>query len=519
VGVEIMKAYFLSILHIVAGFTILLLGFYLLVPVIETLFSAGLTVQALALVVALVLIPLVYIAMGLALWIKPESTLLITLGAHVVIGVLTLLQLPRAISIYYKLSETPALSYLGLLLLIPLVKLFLAIFTIPYILVKYKPEAVFTLKPKPVILLSVIVLGLVGFSAVATASLADTPPVITERPTVYQHIRPFTDNNSAVVCYHLNHVGVNVTKLSERVQLELGVSVEIYAEISPENLTTRLCVVLPKDIVSNRGILLALNETITRHRDLEAELFHLGLIRSRIEAELPKACRYVYTWKGTMPSIDDMKRISTRVEEALKLPAPFEFSPDLQTVTFTFPRKLASEEKTLLDKVMESEGSRFLREECMDRSSLISPLNTSSSTQGTITAYSTRLYVLSPGLYTTNYISWLQVDLLVDYVFIWSAETFNTGGRTDYYVYMDNSPTPIPIGWCGRDPYPEFWVRTLHGSRGLVSVGSHNSNVYIYVNAGTTHIWYVVYTIQPVPVISLLDVIGLAIGIVPLPFA
>jgi hypothetical protein len=158
VGVEIMKAYFLSILHIVAGFTILL-GFYLLAPVIETLFSAGLTVQALALVVALVLIPLVYIAMGLALWIKPESALLITLGAHVVIGVLTLLQLPRAISIYYKLSETPALSYYGLLLLIPLVKLFLAVFTIPYILVKYKPEAVFTLKPRPVVLLSVIVLG------------------------------------------------------------------------------------------------------------------------------------------------------------------------------------------------------------------------------------------------------------------------------------------------------------------------------------------------------------------------
>jgi hypothetical protein len=63
------KAYFLSILHIVAGFTILLLGFYLLAPVIETIFSAGLAVQALALVVALVLIPLVYIAMGLALWI------------------------------------------------------------------------------------------------------------------------------------------------------------------------------------------------------------------------------------------------------------------------------------------------------------------------------------------------------------------------------------------------------------------------------------------------------------------
>jgi translation elongation factor EF-Tu-like GTPase len=125
-----------------------------------------------------------------------------------------------------------------------------------------------------------------GFLAVATAYLADTPPVITERSTVYQHIRPFTDNNSAVVCYHLNHVGVNVTKLSERVQLELGVSVEIYAEISPENLTTRLCVVLPKDIVSNRGILLARNETITRHRNFEAELFHLGLIRSRIEAAI-----------------------------------------------------------------------------------------------------------------------------------------------------------------------------------------------------------------------------------------
>ncbi|MCC6053025.1 MAG: hypothetical protein LM569_02360, partial [Desulfurococcaceae archaeon] len=163
-------------------------------------------------------------------------------------------------------------------------------------------------------------------------------------------------------------------KLSENAQLELGVSVEIYAEVSPENLTTRLCVVLPKDTVSNEAILRALNETITRSRDLEAELFHLGLIRSRIESESPKACRYVYTWKGTMPSIEDMRRISTRVEEDLKLPAPFEFSPDLQTATFTFPRKLTSEEKTVLDKVMESEGSRFLREECMDRSSLISPL-------------------------------------------------------------------------------------------------------------------------------------------------
>jgi len=214
-----------------------------------------------------------------------------------------------------------------------------------------------------------------------------------------------------------------------------------------------------------------------------------------------------------------MRRISTRVEEALNLPAPFEFSLDFQTVTFTFPRRLTSEEKTVLDKVMESEGSRFLREECADRSSLITSLNTSPSTQGTITAYSTRLYILSPGLYTTNYISWLQVDPLVDYVLIWSAETFNTGGRTDYYVYMDGSPTPIPIGWCGRDPYPEFWVRTLHGSRGLVPAGSHNSNVYIYVNAGTTYIWYVVYTIQPMPVISLLDVAGLAIGIAPLLFA
>jgi hypothetical protein len=44
-----------------------------------------------------------------------------------------------------------------------------------------------------------------------------------------------------------------------------------------------------------------------------------------------------------MPSIEDTRRISTRVEEALKLPAPFEFSPDLQTATFIFPRKLTSE--------------------------------------------------------------------------------------------------------------------------------------------------------------------------------
>ncbi len=224
-----MKTYFLSILHVVAGFTILVLGFYLLAPIIGALFSAGLTAQLLVVIVGLVLVPLVYTALGLALWIKPKSALLVTLGAHVVIGALTLLQLPRAISVYYKLSETLTLSYYSLLLLIPLVKLFLAVFTVPYILVKYKPGAVFKLKPEPVILLSVIVLGLVGFPAVATASLADTPPVITEMPTVYQHIRPFTDNNSAVVCYHLNHVGVNVTKLTERVQLELGVSVEIYA--------------------------------------------------------------------------------------------------------------------------------------------------------------------------------------------------------------------------------------------------------------------------------------------------
>jgi hypothetical protein len=75
------------------------------------LFSAGLTVQLLVVIVALVLVPLVYIALGLALWIKPKSALLVTLGAHVVIGVLTLLQLPRAISTYYKLSETLILSY------------------------------------------------------------------------------------------------------------------------------------------------------------------------------------------------------------------------------------------------------------------------------------------------------------------------------------------------------------------------------------------------------------------------
>jgi hypothetical protein len=84
---------------------------------------------------------------------------------------------------------------------------------------------------------------------------------------------------------------------------------------------------------------------------------------------------------------------------------------------------------------------------------------------------------------------------------------------------MDNSLTPIPIGWCGRDLYSEFWVRTLHGSRGLVSVGSYKSNVYIYVDAGTTYTWYVVYTIQPAPVISLLDVIELVIGTAPLLFA
>ena len=86
-----MKTYLLSILHVVAGFTILILGFYLLAPIIGTLFSAGLTVQLLVVIVGLVLVPLVYTALGLALWIKPEGALLVTLGAHVVIGALALL--------------------------------------------------------------------------------------------------------------------------------------------------------------------------------------------------------------------------------------------------------------------------------------------------------------------------------------------------------------------------------------------------------------------------------------------
>lgn len=497
----------LSISHIAAGVGLLILTLKMASPVFNAISMVPFTAQ-LTLLLGIILLPVAYSILAYGIWTMKKWAWWLSLILHTIILLLSLLQTTQINRVYSTALARglPAniLEVLSTAVTSVAIKFALGIVTIIYLLRRRGVfQSVIRLNnlKRPLIAATLLLTILASSSFITASAVASVPPADTFTLEMSVPHEELEDSGLAVYTYQSRHDGVNPEMLAEEIKSKVGM--DIPAEGGGILVIDRKIIVVAPELDTNqKGVL---DKVVASHHDRDTEKRFKELKEAKEKTMSMLGTSYSYT-QGNI-GVDAVRRIVPKIKDMTGLIPAVNIRDN--DVVVTFEKKLKANQKAVLDDIMEEEGSTFIG---VDEASEPAP----SPERGTIVAYSYSHWVNAYPYRWFNImrVTFTQYDILCDYVILWSAETYNTGGYTSYWLKMDYRSVPISVYYFGRDYYPYYWTRTLHGSRGNVFPGSHVVDVNYYITGTQGHIFYKVLTVQPISIISLFDIVSLIFGII-----